>query len=159
MNFTIHITGSDFKGEANKFDWAKNFMRKYENANKELRENNIKKISKIVASDIRSTARRNKWKSIPPSIIIKHISVGEEHVTVSDNKMTLAKWLHYGTKRHFVAPKSAKALHWVSRGKSFFSKGHWVSGIIASDFFKLTPKARFDIQQYISKLKTLYGTK
>ena len=64
MNFTIHITGSDFKGEADKFDWAKNFMRKYESANKELKQNNIKRISKIVASDIRATARRNKYHNL-----------------------------------------------------------------------------------------------
>ena len=159
MNFTIHITGSDFKGEANRFDWASNFIRKYENANRELRQNNVKRISKIVANSIKSTARRNKWKTIPSSVIINNISIGEAHVTVTDEKMQLAKFLHFGTKRHYVSPKRAKALHWVIGGKSFFSKGHWVNGIIAYKFFALTPKARFDIQQYISNLKFLFSTK
>lgn len=40
-----------------------------------------------------------------------------------------AKFLAFGTKRHFIQPIKAKALHWRSGGASFFSKGHFVKGI------------------------------
>jgi hypothetical protein len=41
---------------------------------------------------------------------------------------------HEGTKRHYVAPVRAKALHWVEGGKNRFSQGHYVSGIKRNRF-------------------------
>ena len=43
-------------------------------------------------------------------------------------------YLNYGTVNHWVEPVNAQALHWVEDGISYFSKGHWVSGIRASHF-------------------------
>lgn len=37
-----------------------------------------------------------------------------------------------GTVRHFIKPIKKKALHFIIRGVEFFSKGHWVKGIVAS---------------------------
>ncbi len=37
-----------------------------------------------------------------------------------------------GTKRHFIKPVKKRALHFIVRGVEFFSKGHWVKGIVAS---------------------------
>lgn len=37
-----------------------------------------------------------------------------------------------GTVRHFIKARLKKALHFILRGVEFFSKGHWVKGIIAS---------------------------
>jgi hypothetical protein len=52
-------------------------------------------------------------------------------------QMTMMVWttdkvFHYldkGTRRHFVAPRNKKALHWVEQGEDRFSKGHFVSGV------------------------------
>ena len=56
----------------------------------------------------------------------------------------LAEFFEYGTKRHYIAPKSrgdpaakgAKSLHWMKDGLTFFSKGHYVSGITAYNVMK-----------------------
>ncbi len=42
-----------------------------------------------------------------------------------------AKHLYYGTKRHFVKPKSGGKLRWTEGGFTRYSKGHWVSGVWA----------------------------
>lgn len=34
-------------------------------------------------------------------------------------------WEETGVRRHFVAPRRAKALHWYD-GRHYFSKGHWI---------------------------------
>lgn len=34
-------------------------------------------------------------------------------------------WEETGVRRHFVAPRRAKALHWYN-GRHYFSKGHWI---------------------------------
>lgn len=39
-----------------------------------------------------------------------------------------------GSKSHWVAPKTAKALHWIQDGEHMFSKGHMVSGVKARPF-------------------------
>lgn len=45
-------------------------------------------------------------------------------------------WLNLGTKRHWVEPVNAQALHWIDKatGEHRFSKGHEVSGITPSFF-------------------------
>ena len=35
----------------------------------------------------------------------------------------------FGTRDHKIDPKVKKSLHWISDGKSQFSKGHVVSGL------------------------------
>jgi hypothetical protein len=50
-------------------------------------------------------------------------------------------YLDNGTKKHFIKPKNKKVLHWheggdEKNGEARFSKGHWVSGIVARDYMK-----------------------
>lgn len=45
------------------------------------------------------------------------------------------KYIHKGTKAHFIRPRTRKALRFVGAGgKFFFSKGHMVRGIEADPF-------------------------
>lgn len=57
----------------------------------------------------------------------------------SDTGYDIALGREEGTKRHFIKPQNVKALH----GKSefpFFSKGHWVDGIVSLYIIKNTLK-------------------
>ncbi len=56
---------------------------------------------------------------------VNHSDYDEERVIVQDG-VKYGKYLEFGTKPHFIAPKFKKALHW---GGEYFSKGHMVSGI------------------------------
>lgn len=154
--FTIHITGGDYKGDIKTLNLSKNFIRKFENAENVMRKQNMRRIGTIIQRDIQKFTRSHKWKSITPAILLNLYGDYAADVTVSGDKMKVAKYLHYGTERHWIAPVNAKALHWAVRGKDYFSKGHFVSGIIAYDYFKITREAQHLIQQYISTLKTLY---
>lgn len=53
-----------------------------------------------------------------------------------------------GTIRHFIKPIKKSALHFILRGVEFFSKGHWVKGIIASHIIADSMKEQ---QQIIEK--------
>jgi hypothetical protein len=35
-----------------------------------------------------------------------------------------------GSRRHRVAPRTKKSLHWIMNGRNRFSKGHWVDGVL-----------------------------
>jgi len=54
-----------------------------------------------------------------------------DYVTVSNFDISEVRESK-GTIRHFIKPVLKKALHFIVRGVEFFSKGHWVKGIIAS---------------------------
>lgn len=51
-----------------------------------------------------------------------------------------------GTKRHFIKPKNAKALH-GGNDWPFFSKGHWVDGILPLRIVQDTVKQRREALQ------------
>ena len=121
-----------------------------------MKEKNISKIASIIKKDIEKLARRWKWKSISSAIEMRQLSQNEAEVYVNENVHQIAKYLHYGTKRHWIQPKKAKALHWMQGGKHRFSKGHFVSGIISYKFFSISKEARYQIEQYISSLKNLW---
>ena len=62
-------------------------------------------------------------------------------VGLNDDVAPYVKYLHEGTGiygkgsgAYWVEPLTKKALHWVSGGESFFSKGHYVNGIPAFPF-------------------------
>ncbi len=73
---------------------------------------------------------------------------GEIINTWGSKEKPLALWFNDGTKSHWIAPVKAKALHWLSKvgihpqaiffrggtkaGTNLFSKGHYVSGIVAT---------------------------
>jgi len=48
---------------------------------------------------------------------------------VETKEIPLGIYFEEGTKDHWIEPVEKEALHWVQDGKSFFSKGHEVSGI------------------------------
>lgn len=68
---------------------------------------------------------------------------GEVINTWGTTEKPLAIWFNYGTVKHWIAPVNKKALHWEGAGThataiffkgekgtdSFFSKGHYVSGV------------------------------
>lgn len=54
-----------------------------------------------------------------------------DYISVSSFDISTARE-ETGTIRHFIKPLKRKALHFIARGVEFFSKGHWVKGIIAS---------------------------
>jgi len=57
----------------------------------------------------------------------------------SESGFSVADAREKGTERHFVKPVSAKALSWIAGGFiRAFSKGHWVSGITASNVIERT---------------------
>lgn len=82
-------------------------------------------------------------------------------ITVGLNSATApySVYLHQGTGiygegkgEYFVEPKNKKALHWVSGGDSFFSKGHYVKGIPAFPFLHIAAnKCKEKIQSIMSE--------
>lgn len=61
-----------------------------------------------------------------------------DHARVADDPdfERIMFYLDLGTADHFIAPVRASALHWIDpvTGEDRFSKGHTVSGIVASHF-------------------------
>jgi hypothetical protein len=48
-----------------------------------------------------------------------------------------ASFVYYGTKAHFIAPVTAKALHWQDPAHgNCYSKGHMVKGIVGERFLE-----------------------
>ena len=105
--------------------------------------------------------------------------IKSDYVSSTGFPVSLAR--EYGTKRHWVQPLSAniqpivvnyqtgqisqqptasqqstypKALHWVSGGKHFFSKGHWVSGIRPLKIITKTIKEKRKIVRELLKEET-----
>jgi len=81
----------------------------------------------------------------------------------SDTGFDVALAREEGTKRHFIEPKNVKALHGGTEWP-FFSKGHWVDGmlalyIVAQTVTQMTPilQDEFNRQQNIWYEKNLEG--
>ena len=73
-----------------------------------------------------------------------------------DNDEPLGVWFEHGTRDHFIAPVNAKVLSWIEDGKRFFSKGHFVKGITATNIMNTTKEQgliRFE-QDYIKQMET-----
>ncbi len=70
-----------------------------------------------------------------------------DYITVSNFDISKARE-ETGTVRHFIKPVKKKALHFILRGVEFFSKGHWVKGIIASHIISDTMK---EMEPFIEK--------
>lgn len=60
-------------------------------------------------------------------------------------------FLNHGTRTHFVAPVRAQALHWVSYGQHFFSKGHVVSGILGAFFAERADRLIAEYEQTLER--------
>lgn len=59
-------------------------------------------------------------------------------------------YLDFGTSDHWIFPVNAQALSWVEDGVRYFSAGHRVSGIKASDF---SAKATIAILEFTSTIQ------
>ncbi len=158
-SFTIHIVSSNYTGPAGSFDFEKNFFRKYDDVKKGLTPKQLLKVGRFIQDDIKSFVRKWGWKNIERAILLNEISPGEVAIMIEESQQKKSKWLNFGTEGHWI-PESkmmspGRALSWTdkSSGERFFSKGHWVSGIIAYDFFKLSAEARSKVQNYINKIK------
>ena len=56
-------------------------------------------------------------------------------VYINEAMAPYGKYIHEGTKAHFIRPRTRKALRFVGAGgRFFFSKGHMVRGIKADPF-------------------------
>ena len=92
--------------------------------------------------DSASRKHTKDGRRIEQSIKQKQSDDGQSVTVYLDEKYCpYVKYVHDGTKDHFVSPDKAKALHWVSGGQSFFSKGHMVSGIEKDPFLYNAAKA------------------
>lgn len=161
-DFTIHIVGSNYSGEIGTFNLEQNFFRKYKDVEKGLSKTQLLHVGRIIQDDIKRACLKWKWKNIASGVILTEVSPFEVIVSIADSQQQKAKWLNFGTERHFIKPKNRQALHWEVPGVNqwgakfvggdAFSKGHWVSGIIAYDFFKLSAEARSRVQDYLNKI-------
>jgi hypothetical protein len=166
-NFTIHITTSDYSGDAKEFHFEKNFLRKYFDVNRVLTPEDLIRIGEFIQDDIIGITKKWGWQSIPEAVILEQLGPNEVIVTITDEKQQLSKWLNFGTEAHWVGPKNKKALHWEVPGVNqwgakfvggdAFSKGHNVRGISAYDFFKVSKDSRSNIQMYIGNRLKLWG--
>lgn len=166
MNFSLHITTSDYKGDYKNFNLERNFIQRFKDKAKRLKGKDLLAFADIIAKDIIHYARKRKWKTIPPAILTKLVNENESQVYVEENKKQLVWWLHKGTEAHFIGPKNKKALHWIVGGvskwgaqfggKDAFSKGHIVSGIIGMNFFRLSRESREKISFRINKKKNIF---
>lgn len=55
-----------------------------------------------------------------------------------DSGFEVAEAREEGTKKHKITPNKKKSLSWKVRSIRFFSKGHWVRGIVESRIVKNT---------------------
>ena len=65
-----------------------------------------------------------------------------------------------GSKDHWVAPKTAKALHWITdSGEHAFSKGHMVSGVKARPFVEPSQSSTMeDLERIVfDELDKIFG--
>lgn len=72
-----------------------------------------------------------------------------------DGDEPLGRWFEEGTRTHFIAPKDPdKVLSWVQDGKRFYSKGHFVSGIIPMPVMEMTLREGMPIFKAMLKKET-----
>ncbi len=149
IEYKINIDGNGYKGNYNSFAFEKAFLHLSDKYEKILRQKAIKDITNIIETGIK---KKTKWKSIKQAIYSQIINENESLISVKNEKMQVAKYLHYGTKKHWIEPKRAKALHWIQNGKNRFSKGHYVKGIRAGNYFRIDSEMLKKILSYYNKL-------
>ena len=119
----------------------------------------IRKMAPIIADrtigeGIRNVARQQKM----PKRYAQSLHFDMDGMTLTcwvdfegEDGEPLGLWFEEGTKRHFIAPVTAKALSWIAAGERFFSKGHWVRGIVARHVFK--HGVRQGIKKFLKELE------
>jgi len=103
----------------------------------------LSKIASVIQEDIIQETKRRGWRRIANTIKTRRLDKNNQEVFLGGKQKDkdVSVFLHAGTKRHFIAPVKKLALSWVQSGTRRFSKGHFVSGIKATDFFKVSQSA------------------
>ncbi len=65
----------------------------------------------------------------------------------SESGFDVSKAREEGTKKHKIEPKKKKSLSWINKGVRFFSKGHWVRGIVANRIIRNTVRDKLPLVQ------------
>lgn len=68
--------------------------------------------------------------------ITMKVSTRPKGYKCTKNDIPYEWFLEYGTMPHYVFPTKKMALSWVEDNKRYFSKGHMVSGIMATMFMQ-----------------------
>lgn len=72
-----------------------------------------------------------------------------------DDDLPLGRWFEEGTSTHWIEPKDPNGfLSWVQNGKRFYSKGHFVSGIIPMPVMEMTLREGMPLFKDIIKRET-----
>lgn len=115
----------------------------------------LPKIANIIKMDLVEYAKFRAWKNLSKQIKSEKIDDKTYQIYIPDDKWAkISDYQHFGTEPHFIAPVKAKALHWLNGGSSIFSLGHKVSGIKATNYFRITENALNRILGELSNIIT-----
>ena len=65
----------------------------------------------------------------------------------SEDGFDVSKGREEGTKDHKLPKVEGRIYSWISKGKRFFSKGHWVRGIVANRIIRNTVRDKLPVVQ------------
>lgn len=96
-------------------------------------------LGKIVQEDIIAETKNRGWKRIGKTIKRRTVNKNTQEIFTAGKDADIAGYLNRGTRGHYIFPNKKQALSWVDGGTRFFSKGHFVRGIKATNFFSIYP--------------------
>jgi len=111
----------------------------------------MKQIAHAAEQDLIQETRSHGWRRFVSTIHGLELTDDTAAVYLEDKVMDIAGYLHRETARHMVKPVNKKALHWQMKGKDYFSKGHMVSGIKATNWWRLYEKTKEKINNIITE--------
>lgn len=111
-----------------------------------------KQIAAVGRKDLIQTTEDYGWKRFKSSIKQASVDKDTEMVFINDtkNSKAIAGYLSGGTSSHFVVPKKKKALHWGGK-PGFFSKGHFVKGIKAFNWWGYTNSVQLAVNNFVKE--------
>lgn len=113
----------------------------------------LTKISKAIQEDIIDDTKKRGWRRIGGTIKRRVIDKNTHEVFIGgkEKDAKISIYLNRGTKAHWIRPVKKLALSWVNGGTRYFSKGHIVSGIKATNFFKVYNSTQNKINKLIDE--------
>jgi hypothetical protein len=100
-----------------------------------LVETAAKKFVPVKTGALRERINHFIFKMTMKEITMK-VSTRPKGYKRTKNDIPYEYFLEYGTMPHYVFPTKKMALSWVEDNKRYFSKGHMVSGIMATMFMQ-----------------------
>jgi len=100
--------------------------------------------NKIILDSIHDTMRAKGFsKKIIDATYVEYIDLNTGDIGIisdytSEGGADISKFREEGTPDHKIEPAPGKVLSWISNGKRFFSKGHWVKGFPEERVMKKT---------------------